>query len=160
MRKFMTKKIGVIFAGVLATMLAAGAAFAYWTTTGTGTGTAATGTSSAVNAVQTSTVSDMGPGIAAQPLSGTLTNTDTQPLYVATVTASITSVTRTAEAIAADLPCGPSDYLISNPVAQVNGEALVNDTSVWSGPSIAFVNTGANQDGCKLATVNVGYVVA
>jgi hypothetical protein len=34
MRKFMTKKVGIIFAGVLATMLAAGAAFAYWTAGG------------------------------------------------------------------------------------------------------------------------------
>jgi hypothetical protein len=160
MRKFMTKKVGIVFAGVLATLFAAGAAFAYWSTAGTGTGTAATGTSSAVNAVQTSTVADMGPGTTAQPLSGTLLNTDTQPLYVATVTASITSVTRTAEAIAANLPCTAADYLISNPVAQVNAEALVNDTSTWSGPSIAFVNSGANQDGCKLATVNIGYVVA
>jgi len=152
------KRTTVIAAAMVVVLFSAVAAYAYWSTSGTGTGTAATGTSSAVNAVQTSTVGDMGPGTAAQPLSGTLTNTDTQPLYVATVTASITSVTKAAGAPAG--ACTTADYVINNPVSTVNAEALVDDSSTWSGPSIAFVNTGANQDGCKLATVNIGYVVA
>ena len=49
-----------------------GLAFAYWTSTGTGTGTGTTGAGDVALVVnQTSVISDMGPGVAAQDLSGT-----------------------------------------------------------------------------------------
>jgi hypothetical protein len=151
------KRTTVIAAAMVVVLFSAVAAYAYWSTSGTGTGTAATGTSSAVNAVQTSVVADMGPGTAAQTLSGTLLNTDTQPLYVATVTASITSVTKADGVVGT---CEPSDYILANAVMTVNAEALVNDTSTWTGATLMFNNKLTNQDACKLATVNIGYVVA
>ena len=52
-----------------------GVAFAYWTSTGagTGSGTTAAGTENLV-VNQTSTIAEMGPGVAAQTLSGTFDN--------------------------------------------------------------------------------------
>jgi hypothetical protein len=134
----------------------AGAAFAYWTAGGSGTGTAATGDNVDLVAVQTSTVTGMGPGIAAQDLEGNFNNDNDGPTYVATVTASIASVTPLN-----GQTCDDSNYTINNPVAPVGAEVPVGTgVGSWSGPSIEFVNSATvNQDGCKGATVNIAYAI-
>lgn len=112
----------------------------------------------AITAVQTSTVTAMAPGVAAQTLSGTFLNTNAGPVYVTSVTASISSVVKAEGAPAGT--CTAADYTLSGAVMAVNAEALANDTSTWSGATIAFNNTGANQDACKGATVNLAYAIA
>lgn len=154
MARFTKRKIVIVTAALV---LAGGAAFAYWTTSGTGTGTAATGTSAAVNAVQTSVVTDMGPGTAPQTLSGTFTNTDTQPLYVTSLAVSISSIT-TVPALG---DCEADDYVITGSPLAIGAQAAVDDSTTWTGMTIAFVNEAAeNQDGCKNATVNLAYTVS
>jgi hypothetical protein len=158
MRQFMTKKVGIVFAGVLATLFAAGAAFAYWTAGGTGSGTAATGTNDAITVVQTSVVNPMEPGLAAQTLSGTFANPNPGTVYVSTVTVSIASVTLAEDAAAGT--CDATDYTLTGAAMAVNAQVLADDTSTWSGATIAFNNKGTIQDACKGATVNLAYVVA
>ncbi len=156
MAKFTKKKIAIITAALV---LTGGAAFAYWTTGGSGTGSAATGTNVTLTAVQTSTVTAMAPGDVAQSLNGTFTNTNSGPVYVSTVTASISSVVKDAGAVAGT--CDATDYTLANAVMTVNAEALANDTSTWTGATIKFNNkAGSNQDQCKLATVNLLYTIA
>lgn len=130
----------------------AGVAVAYWSAGGTGTGSAATGTTLAVNVTQTSTITDLRPGGAAQDIEGTFTNLNDAPTYVATVTVSITSVTGGAGS------CSAADYTLTGAIMTV--ATTVDDGDTWGGATIQFNNTGANQDGCKGATVNLGYVVA
>jgi len=143
-----------------ALLLTGGVAAAYWTSSGTGTGTAATGTNAAVNAVQTSVVTDMGPGTAAQTLSGTFTNTDNQPLYVTSLAVSISSITVGGSPVTAPV-CEADDYVITGSPLAINAQAAVDDSTTWTGMTIAFVNEAAeNQDGCKNATVNLAYVVS
>jgi hypothetical protein len=167
MRKFMTKKIGIIFAGVLATMLAAGAAFAYWTAGGEGTGSADTGTNVELTAVQTSAPAAMGPGVGPQALSGTFLNANTGPVYVTSVTATVGAITD-VDGIAV-LGCEADDYTIAYVGAAniaagamlIGAQALADDTSTWGGATIQFNNEGAeNQDGCKDAQVEINYVIA
>ena len=55
------------------------AAFAYWTNSGAGTGDADTGTNAAIVVNQTSTVTGMAPGVAAQALSGNFDNANDGP---------------------------------------------------------------------------------
>ncbi len=105
-KKFVWLFTAVLLLGV------GGTAYAYWTAGGSGTGTATTGTSSAVTVVQTSTVSNLQPGAAAQTLTGTFNNPNTGPVYVATVTASIDSVTKAVGAPAGT--CDATDYTLSN----------------------------------------------
>lgn len=157
MRKFSRKAIAI--AVTTAFLLAGGSvAFAYWTTTGSGTGSATTGTNVAITAVQTSTVTAMAPGTAAQSLNGTFLNTNSGPVYVATVTASISSVVKDAGAVAGT--CDATDYTLANAVMTVNAQALADDTTTWTGATITFNNkAGANQDQCKLATVNIAYAI-
>jgi len=144
--------------GVLA--LGAGVAFAYWTAGGTGTGAAATGTqSSDLTVVQTSTVSGMGPGVAAQPLSGTFDNPNSGSTYVGTVTVSISSVTKAGGAPAGS--CDATDYTLTGATMTVDAQVPAgNAKGSWGGATIAFNDKPAvNQDACKGATVNLTYTV-
>ena len=155
----LTRKTVAIVAGTVLLVSGAGAAFAYWTAGGSGSGTAATGTNVAITAVQTSAPVAMAPGDAAQSLNGTFLNTNSGPVYVTTVTASIASVVKDAGAVAGI--CDASDYTLAGAVMTVNAEALANDTSTWSGATIKFNNKpGASQDQCKLATVNLAYAIS
>ena len=120
-----------------ALVVAGGAAFAWWTSGGSGTGSATTGDVSAVTVVQTSTVSGLAPGLGAQTLSGTFTNPNTGPVYVGTVTVSISSVVKAAGAPAGT--CNDTDYTLSNNPLTYNAEVLANDTSTWTGPMVAIV---------------------
>lgn len=149
------KKLLAITAAIV---LLGGAAFAYWTVGGSGDGSAATSASSAdVTVVQTSVVTAMEPGDAAQALSGTFANTNDGPVYVGTVTASIASVF--VGGVVA-VGCDATDYTLANAVITYNAEVLADDTSTWSGPTIQFNNKATNQDACKGATVNLQYVIS
>jgi hypothetical protein len=138
-----------------ALVVAGGAAFAWWTAGGSGTGSASTGDVSALTVVQTSTVSGLAPGLPAQTLSGTFLNPNSGPVYVSSVSVSISSVVKAVGAPSGT--CDATDYVITGSPVAINAEVLANDTSAWSGPQIAFVNKASNQDGCKGATVNLAY---
>jgi hypothetical protein len=157
MRKMTKKnKIVALAAAVALTGVGGGVAIAYWTTSGAGSGTAATGTNAAITVVQTSVVSGLEPGGAAQPLSGNFTNGNTSPVYVTDVVASIASVTKGG---AVAVGCDASDYTIVNPVMAVGHEVASGTGDSWSGATIVFNNkSDANQDACKGATVNLSYV--
>lgn len=132
------------------TLFVGGAAFAYWTTTGAGTGSASTGTNAAVVVNQTSTVSGLAPGLAAQSLSGDFDNANAGPVYVAAVTATVTGTDKVG--------CDSTDYTIAGS-ATVNAQVPAgNGVGAWTGLTIQFNNkTGANQDACKNAVVDIAY---
>jgi len=153
-----TKRRALVLLGVIAAVVVAGAAIAYWTAGGTGDGTAATAnptTQLTVN--QTGTLTAMFPGDTPQTLSGDFDNTTGNSVRVDTVTASIASVTPLGAGT-----CNTSDYSLTFPVMTVNAE-VPNGTSVgnWTGAKIQFNDKpGVNQDGCKGATVNLHYAIA
>jgi len=151
------KKIAILVTALV--VLIGGAAFAYWTAGGSGTGTADTGSNVPITVVQTSTISAMGPGDTAQTLSGNFTNTNSGPVYVGTVTASISSVTKAVNAPTGT--CAASDYTLANPIMTVNAEVPAGTSQgSWSGATIKFNNKAAvNQDACKGATVNLAYAI-
>jgi len=149
----------VAIAALAVTVLGGGAAYAYWTAGGSGTGSATTKAAlTALTAVQTSVVTDLQPGGAAQTLSGTFSNPNTGPVYVTSVTASIASVLHPTTGLVI-VGCTAADYTLSGATMAVGAEALANDTSTWTGATIAFNNTGANQDACKGAVVNLAYTI-
>ena len=143
------KKTVAIAAAVLL-IVGGGAAFAYWTNSGSGTGQATTGSNQTIVVHQTSTVTGLAPGLPAQTLSGNFDNPNTSPVYVTSVTASITGTDKTG--------CDASDYTIagSAPVAaEVPAGSAVGS---WTGLTIAFNNKPAiNQDACKDAVVAIAY---
>ena len=157
-----SRKKAKIAAGTATVMLVGGGvAFAYWTAGGAGTGSAATGTQSgALTVNQTSTISAMGPGVAAQTLSGNFDNPNAGPVYVGTVTVSIASVTKANSAPAGT--CDASDYTLTGAAMSVDTEVPAGTAKgSWGGATIAFNNkSNVNQDACKGATVNLAYTVS
>ena len=144
MKRIGTKK--KVAAIALMFLALGGAAFGFWTAGGAGDGTATTGTSADVVINQTSVVSLMGPGVAAQTLSGTFSGAP-YPVYVSQVTATVASTSNAG--------CTASDFTIVQPTAT---NAEVTNGSTWGGGSIAFNNKPAvNQDACKNVTVNIHY---
>lgn len=126
-----------------------GVAYAYWTATGSGTGSAATGNVAAVTVVQTSTVGSLYPGIS-QSLSGTFTNPNTFPVYVAQVDVEVNPTWSSGT-------CDAADFTVTDPTA-TNAQVLVDDSSTWSGGSIELINKSAeNQNDCKGVTVPLVY---
>ncbi|WP_104163321.1 hypothetical protein [Cryobacterium sp. N22] len=110
-----------------------------------------------ISANQTSAIADLRPGGTAQVLSGDFTNTDDSAIYVASVTASIESVTPLA-----GNTCAVDDYTLVNAVMPV-GVEVASGTAVgaWTGATLAFNNKAdVNQDGCQGATVNLEYTIA
>ena len=137
-------------------LVGGGVAFAYWTVTGAGTGTGTTGNNVAITVNQTSTITNLRPGGAAQTLSGNFTNPNPGPVYVTSVTASIASVTKAAGA--ATGTCDATDYTLGNTTMTVGTEVPAGtNQGAWSGATIAFNNKATNQDACKGATVNFSY---
>jgi hypothetical protein len=149
MRK-MSPKVAAL-AVVAGLLVIAGAAFAYWTTTGTGTGQASTGTVTGITVNQTSTVTGMAPGVAAQALSGNFDNGNSGPVYVTSVSATVTGTDKAG--------CTAGDYTIAGSPAAVGTQVIAGSgVGSWSGITIAFNNkTATNQDVCKGAAVTIGY---
>lgn len=146
--------------GALFVVVAGGAAVAYWTAGGAGVGSAATNAQTvALTVVQTSAPADIRPGAAAQTLTGNFTNTNDEPIYVGTVTASISSVVKAGGAPAGT--CDATDYTLSSATMVVNAQIPVGTAQgAWTGATIAFNNkSDANQDACKGATVNFAYTI-
>ena len=159
MLKF-TKRRGFVLLGVIAAVVVAGAAIAYWTAGGSGNGTASTsnGTGS-LTVNQTSPLTAMFPGDSPQPLSGDFDNPTGNEVRVHQVAVSVTSVTKNGNPA---VGCDPSDYTIA-------GSPMVLDTDVpagsasgaWSGATIQFNNkSNVNQDACKGATAHLTYTAS
>jgi hypothetical protein len=149
------RKALVAAATVVAVFVAVGA-YAYWTNSGSGSGTATTGTSAAITVTQTSTPTGLYPGGTPAALAGKFNNTNSGPVHVNQVSATIGAIT--GPNITAGTPCTAADYALAGFPATVNADVPVGTAvGAWSGGTIAMVDTGVNQDGCKGATITLNY---
>ncbi|MEV0788882.1 hypothetical protein [Kribbella sp. NPDC050459] len=106
----------------------------------------------------------LAPGIS-RPLDLTLTNPNKKPISVTNLTVTVQSVTRTQYATTHNLPCGPSDYKVTQytgtyPLTVPGTSNTTLSTqgipqSFW--PQVAMLNTTTNQDGCKSAALTLAY---
>ena len=160
MRKNSKRKVAATIA-ITAILIGGGgaAAFAYWSAGGSGTGSATTGSNSSITAIQTSTVTGLVPGSAAQTLTGNFNNSNSSPSYVTSVVASISSVTKAVGAPSGT--CDATDYTLTGATMSVAAEVPAGTSKgAWTGATIAFNDKSAtNQDACKGATVNLAYAV-
>jgi len=148
-----SKRIAAIAAVV--GLASSGAAYAYWTNSGSGSGTAAAaGTNLAVTVNQTSAVSGMYPGQAAQTLAGNFTNPNPGQVYVAAVTA--TGYTIDSAHAAAGCTVLGGHYTLGG-TATVGAEVPAGTGGAWTGLNISMNDLGSNQDVCKGATVTITY---
>jgi hypothetical protein len=159
MLKF-TKRRGLMVLGVAVSLAVAGIAFAFWTGGGSGTGSgAAASAPSGLTAHQTTTLNAMYPGDSPQTISGNFDNPNSGPIYVSSVTVSISSVTKAVGAPGGT--CDASDFDLANAAMSVNAEVPAgNAKGSFTGATIQFKNKAANQDACQGATVNLAYSIA
>lgn len=157
MRSFRHKTL-TIAAASLIVAVGTGTAYAYWSAGGAGVGAATTGTSTALTVNDTTSLTAMFPGDTAQTLSGDFDNTSSGPIHVATVTVSISGVTK---AVGAQGVCTADDYTLAGATMTINADVPTGTgQGAWTGATIQFNNTTANQDGCQGATVDLAYTVA
>ena len=159
MRPHTKKKVGFVTLATVA--VSTSLAYAYWTGSGSGTGTAATATGNQSLVVkQTSAPVNMGPGDSAQTLSGNFDNPNTGPVWVTSVTASISGVTKAANAPVGT--CDATDYTLAAATMAVSAQVPAGTgVGSWSGATIKFNNKpSTNQDACKGATVNLAYTIS
>lgn len=144
------KRLALALALVVGAVAAIGA-YAFWTQAGSGSGTAAVGTTSNITVNQTSSVSGLYPGGPTQALSGNFDNPSTSPVFVSTVSATVTGTSAGASCNASNFQVNGSPATISASVPSGNG------VGSWSGITVQMLETGVNQDACKNATVNISY---
>ncbi|MBT8161145.1 MULTISPECIES: hypothetical protein [Arthrobacter] len=105
----------------------------------------------------------LAPGYGA-PIDLQLANPGNSNLSITGLTVSIAGITRTAQAVANNRPCNPTDYAIvqfsgsypfTAPLGNSSLSALRIPSSQW--PQIQMLNSSANQDGCKGATLQLSY---
>jgi hypothetical protein len=169
--KMKTRTLGILI-GIGVVVVGGGIAFAYFTNVGAGTGAAGTGSNNPVVVKQTSAVTAMAPGIAAQPLSGNFDNPNPGPVFIAGVTATVSSVTvvvpNPAPSVAPPA-CTVTDFIIGGGTQGANAQTATTTTGLgvevpagnaqgaWSGLTLQFNNKATNQDACKGSTVNITY---
>ena len=109
---------------------------------------------------QTTSLNPMYPGDSPQVISGNFDNGNDGPVYVTSVTASISSVVKAPSAPAGT--CDATDFTLASPVMTVNAQVPGgNGQGSFSGATIHFNNkTAVNQDACQDATVNLSYSVS
>jgi len=150
MPRISKKKVVAVLTGAAVVIAGAGLAYAYWTNSGSGTGTAATGSNSPITVNQTSTVSGLAPGLPAQSLAGNFDNSNTSPVYVTAVTATVTGTDTVG--------CGATDYTIAGTAPVAAQVPPGTSVGAWTGLTIQFNNKpGVNQDACKNAVVAIAY---
>jgi hypothetical protein len=157
MRALNKKVVTGVVAGTLV-LAGSGVAYAYWTATGSGTGSATTAAGgSNLFLAQTSTISNLHPGGAAQAITGRVTNKADNAAYVTSVTVTIVGVALAPGATG----CDKTDYVIANSIMNV-GKDLAGKGGVaeFSGASIQFNNKETSQDACKGASVLLNYTAA
>jgi hypothetical protein len=154
------RKPRIVALAVVAVLVVAGAAFAFWTAGGSGTGTgSAAGAQTALVANQTTTLTAMYPGDTAQTISGNFNNPNSGPIQVATVTASISSVTKAVGAPAGT--CDATDFTLASAAMTVNAEVPAgNAKGAFTGATIKFNDKATNQDACKGASVALSYAIS
>ncbi len=123
-----------------------GAALAYWTTTGTGTGSAATASANGSLTLHADFAAGLTPG-ASVPVTFTADNPGTSSLRLSEIT-DVTVSTGTPGCLAGDFVVRG---LTTTPATVAAGS---RGTKVGTA-TLAFTDTGVDQDACKGATVTL-----
>ena len=152
------KRTLILLAVVGAAVFAAVAGYAYWTSSGSGSGSATVGTDTPWQVdVDAATGGPLTPGGPLQTVGYTVTNNSTGNQYLAGVTVSVAN----ADGSAWDGPgtCSAADFSVNGAaagapydhtaLAQTFGPGGSSSASV----TVRMVDTGVNQNDCRLATV-------
>jgi hypothetical protein len=125
------------------------AGYAFWTTTGAGTGSATNAYSNGTLVLHASFADNLTPG-ASEAVSYTADNSNSSSLQVGTVHADVSI--DSAHALAG---CLASDFTVADKIENQTIAAGGSGVALAHDGSIAFADTGVNQDACKGALVTL-----
>jgi len=146
-----TKRKRAIVFGLLAALVVAGGAIAFWTSSGTGQGTATVGTDSGLPISAVTFGNTLYPG-GKTPVSFTITNSSANSAITVAQVAADTSFGATG---VTGLPGGCSAADFTFPTFAINQSIPAGGTlnvTVPTAGGLAFANTAVNQDACKGAS--------
>ncbi|HEY3716614.1 MAG TPA: hypothetical protein VGL39_18970 [Jatrophihabitantaceae bacterium] len=145
------KKVAAISAGAALVLAGGGIALAYWTTTGTGSGSATTGSSSPFEVTLAAPVGyPLSPGGPTDHVAFTVKNNGGGYQKVNTAD-TVAVATGDGSAWTAVSGCSAADYSITN--VSLTATNLAPGGTVDGSFDIQMIDTGANQNLCKGATV-------
>ena len=146
-----SKRSRAIVVGVVAALVVAGAAIAFWTSSGTGSGTASVGTDSGLPISAVTFGNTLYPG-GKSPVSFTITNSSANSAITVAQVAADTSFGTNG---ITGLPGGCSAADFTFPTFTVNQSIPASGTlnlTVPTAGGLALANTAVNQDACKGAS--------
>lgn len=149
---WISRKRALLALGCVFALAAAGAAFAYFSTTGSGTGTATVGSSSALT-LHATVSSSLYPGVSS-PVSFTVDNPSSGSQRVGTI--SLSSITADAghSTCSTVITGGNPDFTM--PAVTVNHTfASGNGQTVTPTGTLTMNETGVSQDACQGATLTL-----
>ena len=144
------RRRAVVF-GLVAALVVAGGAIAFWTSTGTGSGTASVGTDSGLTITGVAFGNALYPGTRS-PVSFTITNSSpNSAITVAQVMADTSFGTNGITGLPGG--CDPADFSFPNYTVNqsIPASGTLNVTVPTAG-GLALSNTASNQDACKNAS--------
>ncbi|WP_148307853.1 hypothetical protein [Actinoplanes friuliensis] len=158
-RRRSRRRAAIVLVPTVAGVFVAGTAFAYWTTSGTGTGSGTSGTSDVVTVSQTSTVTGLVPGGAAQAINFKINNPKSTKQYISSVDIQVGSIISNVTSLTA-VGCSAADFDIRQPDA-LDTDLDPGDTFFTTkNATIAMKNTNYNQNGCKNVTLSLNLTAA
>jgi len=157
MKRFMNKKVVAIGLAAGMTLGAAGAAFAYFTSTGSGSGSVTTGSASQWTvAAGTTTGTTLYPGTGSQTVPFTITNAGSGDQALTSETFTVAAdgsgnVETTAGNTSSAVPgCLASWYsLTPGAVAPVNGTSIVPAGTATDSVAVTLTNASVSQNNCQ-----------
>ncbi len=149
LHKIMRKRSALAVVGVVAALVAAGAAIAYWSTSGSGSGSGSVANSNGTLVLHGTITNALTPG-GSSPVSFTADNGNSSSLQVGTISAVVSIDSEHAAA-----GCKASDFTIGDTAENQTIAAHATGVTLAKEGSISMADTSANQDACKGATVSL-----
>lgn len=143
MKNFRKTKAATALA-IIAAIVTAGGAYAFWTSTGSGSGSAKNAAGNGTTTIKATFASGLTPG-ATEDVVYTADNPGSSKLQVGTIKAVVSTLPTT---------CLPADFVVPDFPANKTVPAGTTGFALGSG-KITFTDTDVNQDACKSATVTL-----
>ena len=142
----------------VAVLAIAAVAYAFWSAAGDGTGTAATDSASGALTINGDALTGLAPGRTVA-LTGTIVNPNDYDVRVSSL--QVDSIAVDAAHLGAGCALANYDFSASpvtvNTTLQESNGGATDEVAFPAGLTVTMLETGANQDACKGATITVDY---
>ena len=112
------------------------------------------GSTNSISVTQTSVIAGMGPGSAAAPVTGFVTNRGASPVALDRISVTISGISTSREISGA---CPATDFSITGKWMPIRATLAPGESAPFAGAFIRFLDQNNNQDTCKNAALHLGF---